>query len=381
MQKTARTAGEGSTRFRRIAIIVTVLGLLVAGCGGNGSDTEGANTASPEATGEVSSPNQASGDECEEASLTIALSSMSIGQALNFVTLDGGFFENYNLDVELLNSGSGSAATQAVISGDADFASSNVDTVLNAVAQDQELYTPLRLLSGQPGSLVVTKEFADQAGVAQDAPIDERLAALDGATVASPSPNSTYTVLVQRAVDSAGASVEFTYLDSQTMPAVLSQGQVDAFIASSPYTDQVVVEGQGVLWVNGHEGEWPGTSKLDFIVPLATPGETVENNPDRVVCTMAAYLEASQFIQEQPEEARQVIKDRFPDLGEDLFASIWETNRGSYSNPIPEPEAIARVQEGASGEFAEEIKQIDPESVLLPELVDRAVEMSGYEGE
>lgn len=302
---------------------------------------------------------------------------MSVGQALNFATLDGGFFDKQNLKVQLLNSKTGSAAVQAVISGDADFASANLETALNSTAQGRKLFVPLRLLSGQPGSLVVSKAFVERSGVSPDAPVDQRLKALSGATLASQSPDTSYTALLKNSLGGLGLQPDLTFIASETMPAVLANGQIDGFVASSPFTDQSVSRGDGIVWINGPKGEWPGTTADDFIVPLVVSEQKVQDDPELVTRVIAAYLAASNFVKTQPDAARDLVAKRFPDQDAALFNTIWQSNQDEFVKPIPTAADIARSQSTITGDFAQKVQAIDPSTMLLPDLVNKAESMAG----
>ena len=276
------------------------------------------------------------------AKLSIALSSFSIAQALSFIAHDAGFFKKENLDVTLVDARSGAGAIQAALSGSVELATGALDSTLNASAQGKLVYVPLRLYSGQPGYLVLTKKFASSTKVDPGAPIAVRLKALKGATVASPSQSSTFTTMVKQAAASANVPVTMTYIASDAMVAALSTGNVDGVIVSSPFAERAVLQGAGVVWVDGPKGEFPGTEADDFVVPLSVPAPYYAANRDTVERVIRAYIGASEFVKSNPQAAAKSIRHRFAGLDDALFNQVWEGNLPAWTNVVPSVAALRR---------------------------------------
>lgn len=304
--------------------------------------------------------------------LNIALSSMSIGQGLSMIAVDGGFFKRENLDVTLVDARTGAGAIQAALSGSVELATGNVDSALNATAQGKLIHTPLRVYSGQPGYLVLSKKFADASRVDPKAPIMDRLKALKGATIASPSQGSSFTIFVRRAAETGGVAVTMTYIASEAQVAALTTGNIDGMIVSSPYAEVAVAKGVGVIWLDGPKAEFPGTKLDDFVIPLSVPQTYLAANPGVVARVIRAYIAASEFVKARPNEARAVIRNRFPNQDDALFSLVWERNVAAFQNVIPTAEAMRRVQDQATGTFAEKIKALDPNGMLMADFVKKA---------
>ncbi len=306
------------------------------------------------------------------AKLSIALSSFSIAQGLSFLAVDGGFFRRENLEVTLVDARTGAGAIQAALSGSVQFATGNVDSALNASAQGKMIYLPLRLYSGQPGYLVLSNKFAGASKVDPKAPLMDRLKALKGATLASPSLGSTNTIFLKKAAETAGVNITVTYIASEAMVAALKTGNIDGMIVSSPYAEVSVAQGIGVIWVEGPRGEFPGTRADDFVIPLSVPEPTLTANPNVVERVIRAYLAAADFVKSKPNEARAAIRNRFASQDDALFALVWERNLPAFLNVIPNVDALRRSQEQATGSFAQQIKALDPAPMLLSDVVKKA---------
>lgn len=55
-----------------------------------------------------------------------------------------------------------------------------------------------------------------------------------------------------------------------------------------------------------------------------------------------------------------------------MFALMWERNVPAFQNVIPDVDALRRAQEQATGTFAQQIKALDPNSMLLTDIVKKA---------
>ncbi len=308
----------------------------------------------------------------QDTKLTIALSSFSIGQGLSFIAQEGGFFKRERLDVTLLDARSGAGAIQAALSGSVELATGSLDSTLNATAQGKMVYVPLRLYSGLPGYLVVTKKLAAAAKLPANASVMDRLKALKGATIASPSQSSTFTVMVKQAAEVAGVNVTVTYVANDGMVAALATGHVDGIIVSSPFAERAVAQGAGVLWVDGPRGEFPGTEADDFVVPLSVPAPYYAANREVVERVIRAYLAASNFVKTNPAGAAKAIRGRFANLDDALFNLVWDRNYQAFLTPVPTAAAVKRTQNNATGAFAVQVKALNPDSMLLADVVKAA---------
>ena len=132
-----------------------------------------------------------------------------------------------------------------------------------------------------------------------------------------------------------------------------------------------VAQGIGVVWVDGPKGEFPGTEADDFVVPLSVPAPYFAGNRDVVERVIRAYIGASELVKSNPQAAARAIRHRFASLDDGLFKLVWDGNVAAWKNIVPSTAALRRTQNQAAGNFATQIKALDPDSMLLADTVKK----------
>ena len=178
-------------------------------------------------------------------------------------------------------------------------------------------------------------------------------------------------MMLKQAAEAAGVNVIVTYVASEGMVAALSTGNVDGVIVSSPYAERAIAQGFGVLWVDGPKGEFPGTESDDLVVPLSVPAPYYAANREVVERVIRAYIAAAEFVKSNPDAAAKSIRPRFAALDDALFNLVWERNMPAFTKVVPNAAAVKRTQNNATGAFAAQVKALDPESMLLSDVVKK----------
>ena len=91
---------------------------------------------------------------------------------------------------------SGNAAISAVVAGSAVFSGAGASEVLAARVRGVDIVIVANIYRGLSGSVVLAKSVAAKLGVSPTAPVEQRLHALDGLAIASPSATSAYTIRI-----------------------------------------------------------------------------------------------------------------------------------------------------------------------------------------
>ena len=99
-------------------------------------------------------------------------------------------------------------------------------------------------------NLVLSKDVATKIGLARNAPLDQRLKALDGIVIGTTSPSSVSTISLKAAAVSVGANIRFPNMSYDAMAPALANGSIQGFIAAAPFWAQVIVAGKAVEWIN-----------------------------------------------------------------------------------------------------------------------------------
>jgi ABC-type nitrate/sulfonate/bicarbonate transport system substrate-binding protein len=255
----------------------------------------------------------------------------------------------------------------ALLSNSVDFAMTGTTEVIAAAARGQTLLLVSPHYNGLAGSLVVAKPVAERLGVAPDAPVEERLKALDGVLIASTSKVSSYTVSYQGAAASVGAEPRFTYMAVNAMNAALETGAVEAAVLTAPFWTVPVLKGTAVLWISPPKGE------LDPTFMPSTPGVTAttvayaEAHPETVEAVRAVFDAMSAAFLERPDEVKAAIVKLFPDMDTEALDLVFEMEAQAFAATPLTPESIVHdiAYMKASGENFGPIDSVDPASVLF----------------
>ena len=211
--------------------------------------------------------------------VTIAVSSSLLAYGGLQIAVQDGLFQKHGLDPKVIVMESGNAAISAVVAGSAVFSGAGASEVLAARVRGVDIVIVANIYRGLSGSVVLAKSVADKLNVSPSAPVEQRLHALDGLAIASPSATSAYTIPYRSAALAAGAKINFTYMTQPAMVAALQAGAVQGISAGAPFSLTPVVNGDGVLWISGPRGELPPANQLTSSACLQTNLDYAKAHP------------------------------------------------------------------------------------------------------
>jgi len=189
------------------------------------------------------------------------------------------------------------------------------------------------------------------AGSTRTAPVEERLAALEGLNIGVTGAGSgthqlALFMLTQAELDpERDATVVFVGGSTEIL-AAFSRDRIDAFTLSNPTSDTAIRDYDGFLLFNTAAGELPGVD--DFLyISVNTRRSWIEEDPDRARRTMAA-IQRAQVAMHDPEtshEARdRVFEAYFSQFDKDLFDAAWENVLPAYPrSPEISPAQMEKV--------------------------------------
>jgi NitT/TauT family transport system substrate-binding protein len=323
--KTAGPARHASRAWLAVAV-ASMLGLTA--CGGG------------------SSAGSASADD--DGKLVMRSTGPTFTDLPTTVILAQDYFSEVGLDVdfEFLTASNAATATQGLIAGEMDIASGGAGSLYSAYAAGmKDLVSIGSVNPGMTFGVAVNNEAAEQmaeAGVTPDSPIEERVQALKGMSIASSPEGSTgqkylKIILGQNGLDPNSDVKIVPNADNAAQVAAARQGRVDGFANSFPNTNLPSADGWGVLWLNH-------ATDLPQILPLAahevyTSREWLEDNPEDAEKLMRAYWLAMQDLQNPTDELKEKIRalDGFKDLNPDAFDEGWELSVPVYQDATPVP--------------------------------------------
>ena len=150
-----------------------------------------------------------------------------------------GMFSRAGLDVEMVGTSNGSAATEAVVSGTYEMAKSAVTSIIAAHIRG----IPLTIVG--PQAVYTSKNPFSLLQIAPDAPFKNGTG-LNGKVVGVPSLNSIGQLAVRAWVDKNGGdwrSIKFVEIPNSAQVAALTDHRIDAAMLQSPQMDESIGAG------------------------------------------------------------------------------------------------------------------------------------------
>lgn len=216
--------------------------------------------------------------------------------------VEQGFFSDRGIDLQLESGSGGAAIVPGVISGEFDFAFSNIVSLI--VAREQGL--PLTALSN--GVTSAGEQGADFGGVFVLSDSDVTGAAdLEGRTVAANNLNNIGDTTVRQSVRAAGgdpAEVDFVELPFPDMPAALETGQIDAVWAVEPFASTIREAGHREIASN-----FVDTHPDLSVAAYFTSENRIAEDPELFEDITAALHESLAYAEANPDEVRRILAE------------------------------------------------------------------------
>jgi ABC-type nitrate/sulfonate/bicarbonate transport system substrate-binding protein len=298
--------------------------------------------------------------------VTIAVSSTSFVLGGVRIGEQAGLFAKNGLHPRIVVMESGNAAMSALIGGSAQFTVAGPSEVLAARARGQDVVIVANLYEGLAGSVVLSKDVAATLNVRQDAPVAERLKALNGLSIAVPSATSALLGPVRNAAEAAGAHIRFAYMSQPAMVAALESRAVQGIDASFPYAGAPIVNGTGLLWINGPSGELGAASPASSSCLQATAGY-VKANEGTVKRLQKSIADIASYVREHPAEAKQALAKGYSQLSAAEIDISFSQQQRNWTKPFLTVSDIHHEIEllKASANLPG-LDAIDPTAVLVP---------------
>lgn len=245
--------------------------------------------------------------DCAQPQVKISQAVASLAFMPVYVANSEGFFEDQGLEVEQIDTAGGGPDLQALISGDVQFNAGAGTYQIDALSQGKPITNVYNYMNRNLINVVLNEEAAEAAGVTVDSPLEDKLSALEGATIGVTRPGSLTDKVAQYLVRAGGmepqSDVKVVASGSgAVLIAALREGQVNGIAMSSPVPEQAVHDGLGIMLVNNAQGDVPQLDPF-MMENIYTTQDFAEQNPGCVTKFVAAIHEANQWILDQEPEA------------------------------------------------------------------------------
>lgn len=271
-------------------------------------------------------------DGTRQLRVASATSSLSAGPMLAAMSLDT--FADNNLEFEYTDfAGSSPNTVAALSSGAADIGLVGAATGWDALQEGAPLVI-VASIAGNTSELAVRTDVAERLGISEDDPIEARVEAMEGLTIATATTGSANFQMIRSLVTLYGLDPDTDVTIVPSEPTAIVAGlQNDAFDAAFYGTgvmQQNYADGSAVPMVNLPRGDVPELEDIVFAFALAR-AETLEEDPELIESFVESLRDAGTAIEEQDSETRAAVQEEwFPDLPQDVFDLSWETVKPAW---------------------------------------------------
>jgi ABC-type nitrate/sulfonate/bicarbonate transport system substrate-binding protein len=262
--------------------------------------------------------------------LTIPITSYSFATASMRAAAALGCFARHGLNVKVVVVDVGSTITSALVSGSVQMVLGGPGELVLAQAHGQPVVDLVNTYWGMSASLVLAKDVADRTGVPATAAARDRLKAIDGLLIASPSASSSYTASFKGAAEAAGGKPRFTFMSQPAMVAALEAGAIQGYIAGAPLWGTQVTRGKAVLWVSGPKGELPSENMPASVIGLNVMRPFAEQNPELMRQAIESYRDFSTILENSPGQVREVVGKLYPDVDPATMDLLFEAEHRAW---------------------------------------------------
>ncbi len=259
--------------------------------------------------------------------ITFAYPNIALTFSAGYLAEDRGFYAKNGLKVKgLVIQGPG--ATNAVISGSADFALASAVVQTRAASKGQRLLSIANPLERPVVQIILRKDLVPNFN--PKAPLNDRIRALKGRTIAVDAIGSILHGFPLLLAKRAGLDTATDFRISPMAPvaalAAFKTKQIDGFAMSMPWPIGPVLDGDAVVIASGADGDPPDMVPFGMASIITRP---VTCEKRRSVCEKMgrAITEAASFLREHPAEAMKLLKKRFATLDDKVFAAGFEQIR------------------------------------------------------
>ena len=304
----------------------------------------------------------------EASKIVIGLASGSLPTSAPRIANQMGLFAKRGLEPRISQMEDSATVTTALIAGSVDFAVMAPSDIIVAQARGQALVAAATIYGGYSPVLVLSKKAAEQSGVSANAPVGDRLKALQGILIATPSPVSNFTLGLNCATANAGSKPRLTHMGQQAMPAALATGAIEGYMASAPFYGVALLSGTGVMWVSGPKGEFPAGCATAYAATLNTTRAYAQANPEVVRRVQAVFADFADAVRQRPDDVKAAIGTVFPSIDRAMIDVLFESESSGFAAKPPTAEGMAReigfVKLGTPQ--LQGLDKIDPAGLLLP---------------
>lgn len=306
ISRSSRARLRGAPLKGSMVVTAAMLALTLSACGGSGSGSDPSN-------------------------IRLIQTSVSLAYVPSETAIASGLFEADNLTVEMLPGSSN--GINALVSGDADIAILGTPGLYAAVASGAPVKGVAISTPRPTVDLVLNEQTVKELaakGVTPESPIAERIEALKGLKISTPSAaSSSATIfnqtLMKHNIDPKADLQVVPIDDAQAATSALKANQTNGMVYGPPASSQAISQGDAKEWVSWLEGEVPGFEDLPWTVVVVSK-DYLSNNTDTLVTFLDGLDQANQLVKDDPDRVGKDLKKKFFDnMDEATFTRAFDT--------------------------------------------------------
>ena len=258
----------------------------------------------------------------------------------------------------------------AAVQGGADMGYLGCTEITTAAAQGSPLVILGNGYDKYAVSLVLSKKAMEKAGITVASPVDDKVKALNGLRISITSPGSSTDLLIRSLLLARGMDPDRTVTlqplgDGASQLAAFQRGLTDGFVFGAPFPQIAVSRGLGEIAINPFEETIPELKDTIYLC-FATTREMLAKRQSVLLAGMRAMTRAIKLLRDDPQAARQFLREHYPDLDEGIFNAAFASYvKGVPASPVVTPEEL-RATIAWRNIGVKEPKTIEFEKVVEP---------------
>jgi ABC-type nitrate/sulfonate/bicarbonate transport system substrate-binding protein len=221
-----------------------------------------------------------------EDKVRIATASTSVAHGpLTIAMADPSIFGNNGIAIEVTDlRGQSPNCIAALLSKAVEICQVGTPTGTDAIAEGAKLKA-VAVLTGPINEIFLSSKTVEKLGVAPDAPVEQRIAALKGLSLTTSAPGTAHYLTLGATLEKAGLTMnDVSYRTLGDVPAMIESirnGQIDGSLWTIGSLAPLIQDGSGVRWISMARGDIDEFRTLPYVTAYAR-ADWVEENPDLV---------------------------------------------------------------------------------------------------
>ena len=225
-----------------------------------------------------------------------------------------GLYAKHNIRPKFIYFESASIATTALIAGSIQIAVGGPSELVAAQARGQKIVSIGVLYGGVANTLILHKAVVDKLGVSPNAPVPERIKALEGLNISAVSPTAAAGVAIRGQAKALGVNPKYSYMSLDALMSALETRATDGYVAAFPVWALPVLKGTAVPWLTGPKGEFPPEFAPGVSSVAMVKRDYAETHADLMRRMGLVMTEFAKAVEDDLPKVRDVVGKLYPKL-------------------------------------------------------------------